>query len=76
MRKVILCVASFCIALGIAGVGGAVDLAESPKRALIVLFIGLVLLLVGFRKGVTSEEEIDRTFTNNDASYPSYLGRS
>ena len=76
MRKVILHAASFCIALGIAGVGGAVDLAESPKRALLVLFIGLVLLLVGFRKGVMSEEEIDRTFTNNDASYPSYLGRS
>ncbi len=76
MRKVILYAASFCIALGIAGVGGAVDLAESPKRALLVLIIGLVLLLVGGRKGVTSEEEIDRTFTNNDASYPSYLDRS
>lgn len=76
MRKVILYAASFCIALGIAGVGGAVDLAESPKRALLVLIIGLVLLLVGFQKGVTNEEEIDRTFINNDASYPSYLGRS
>ena len=50
MRKVILYAASLCMALGIAGVGGAVDLAESPKRALIVLFIGLVLFLVGVRK--------------------------
>ena len=74
MRKVILYAASFCIALGIAGVGGAVDLAESPKRALLVLFIGLVLLLVGFRKGVTSEEDTKHCSCHN-ASYPSYLDR-
>ena len=74
MRKVIFYAASFCIALGIAGVGGAVDLAESPKRALIVLFIGLVLLLVGFQKGVESEEDIEHCSCHN-ASYPSYFGR-
>lgn len=75
MRKVILYAASFCIALGIAGVGGAVDLSESPKRALLVLIIGLVLLLVGFRKGVMIEKDIEHC-AYHSASYPPYLGRS
>ena len=74
-RKAMQIVSVSLISIGLAGVGGAVDLAESPKRALIVLFIGLVLFLVGFRKGVASEEDTKRCSCHN-ASYPSYLGRS
>lgn len=70
MRKAIQYTASFLIALGISGIGGAVDLAESPKSAILILAAGLILALVGFRKGVTSEKEIDH-FSYHSASYPS-----
>ena len=74
MRKITTYSALFFIFFGFAGIGGAVDLAESPKRALLVLFIGIVLLLVGFRKGEAIEEDTKRCSCHN-ASYPSYLGR-
>lgn len=46
MRKITTYSALFFIFFGFAGVGGAVDLAESVTEPLILLAIGLILILV------------------------------
>ena len=46
MRKIITYSALFFIFFGLAGIGGAVDLAESVTKPLILLAIGLILIFV------------------------------
>ena len=46
MRKITTYSALFFIFFGFAGIGGAVDLAESVTEPLILLAIGLILILV------------------------------
>lgn len=62
------------ISLGVAGIGGAVDLAESPARAISVLAVGLILLFLS-RKGESYEKTVS-TVSYHDASYSSCVGRS
>ena len=67
--------AYFLIFIGIAGIGGAVDLAESPTKAISILIIGLMILaLSSKKKGVRNEKSFNRV-SYHDASYPSYLSR-
>lgn len=66
-------IAYFLIFIGFAGIGGSVDLAESPARAISVFAVGLVLLFLS-RKGESYEKTVSTT-NYHDASYPSYLGR-
>lgn len=75
-KKIIQYLAVGCTAFGLFGWVGAYDLGTSPRNAMLLLLIGIVLILVRFKKGVWSEKEIDRGFACNDASYPSYLDRS
>lgn len=46
MRKITTYSALFFIFFGLAGIGGAVDLAESVTKPLIILAIGLILILI------------------------------
>ena len=66
-------IAYFLIFMGFAGIGGAVDLAESPVRAILMFVVGCLLLLAA-KKGERGAETTCTT-TYHDASYPSYLGR-
>lgn len=64
-------IAYFLMFMGFAGIGGAVDLVESPVRAILMFSVGCLLLLAT-KKG-ESREKTTGTFTYHDASYPSYL---
>lgn len=75
-KKIIQYLAVGCTAFGLFGWVGAYDLGTSPRNAMLLLLIGIVLILVGFKKGVWNEEEIDRGVAYHDASYPSYMRRS
>ena len=75
-NKIIQYLAVGCTAFGLFGWVGAYDLGTSPRNAILLLLIGIVLILVGFKKGVWSEEEINSSAYYHDASYPSYLSRS
>lgn len=77
-KKIIQYLAVGCTAFGLFGWVGAYDLGTSPRNAMLLLLIGIVLILVGFKKGVWSEKDVISICDSscNDASYPSYLGRS
>lgn len=53
MRKFFQTVSVLIVLIGIAGVGGAVDLATNPKNALLLLSVGLVMFHISFGKGKT-----------------------
>ena len=75
-KKIIQYLAVGCTAFGLFGWVGAYDTGASPKNALLLLIIGIVMVLVGFKKGVWSEEENNNDTSYHDASYPSYIRRS
>lgn len=53
MRKFFQTVSVLIVLIGIAGVGGAVDLATDPKNALLLLIVGLVILYMSLGKEKT-----------------------
>lgn len=75
-KKIIQYLAVGCTAFGLFGWVGAYDLGTSPRNAILLLLIGIALILVGFKKGVWSEKEIDHGVAYHDASYSSYMRRS
>lgn len=75
-KKIIQYLAVGCTAFGLFGLVGAYDLGTSPRNAILLLLVGIVLILVGFKKGVWSEKETDIRDSYHDASYPSYMRRS
>ncbi len=53
MRKFFQTVSVLIVLIGIAGVGGAVDLATDPKNALLLLIVGLAILYMSLGKEKT-----------------------